>query len=164
MSPGSAGLSTSLIRTAASVSGTSSPGKAPLPVSISYRTQPNPQCRCVYQQLSHAPALGSCKQPYREIIPTPVIIAGHVLVGDALASTLSAETGSKAFASRKSSTLTAPSGRSFMFNGFRSRWMMPCSCAASRASAICLAMGSASSTESVLARCGPPGWAPRPSP
>ena len=30
--------------------------------------------------------------------------------------------------------------------GFRSRWMMPCSCAASSASAICLAIGSASSS------------------
>ena len=30
--------------------------------------------------------------------------------------------------------------------GFRSRWMIPCSCAASSASAICVAMGSASST------------------
>ena len=33
-----------------------------------------------------------------------------------------------------------------MFAGFRSRWMMPCSCAASSASAICLAIGSASSS------------------
>ena len=33
-----------------------------------------------------------------------------------------------------------------MFAGFRSRWMMPCSCAASSASAICRAIGSASST------------------
>ena len=31
-----------------------------------------------------------------------------------------------------------------MFAGFRSRWMMPCSCAASRASAICEAIPSAS--------------------
>ena len=37
-----------------------------------------------------------------------------------------------------------PSARTLMFAGFRSRWMMPCSCAASRASAICFAMGSAS--------------------
>ena len=38
-----------------------------------------------------------------------------------------------------------PSGRTLMFAGFRSRWMMPCSCAASSASAICFAIGSASS-------------------
>ena len=36
--------------------------------------------------------------------------------------------------------------RTLMFAGFRSRWMMPCSCAASSASAICLAIGSASSS------------------
>ena len=33
-----------------------------------------------------------------------------------------------------------------MLAGFRSRWMMPCSCAASSASAICFAIGSASSS------------------
>ena len=33
-----------------------------------------------------------------------------------------------------------------MLAGFRSRWMMPCSCAASSASAICRAIGSASSS------------------
>ena len=33
-----------------------------------------------------------------------------------------------------------------MFAGLRSRWMMPCSCAASSASAICFAIGSASSS------------------
>ena len=35
-----------------------------------------------------------------------------------------------------------------MLAGFRSRWMMPCSCAASSASAICCAIGSASSSGS----------------
>ena len=39
-----------------------------------------------------------------------------------------------------------PSGRTLMFAGFRSRWMIPCSCAASSASAICFAIGSASSS------------------
>ena len=34
-----------------------------------------------------------------------------------------------------------PSGRTLIFAGFRSRWMMPCSCAASSASAICFAIG-----------------------
>ena len=49
-----------------------------------------------------------------------------------------------AFARPKSSTLTVPSGRTLMFAGFRSRWTMPCSCAASSASAICFAMSNAS--------------------
>ena len=34
-----------------------------------------------------------------------------------------------AFASPKSSTFTVPSVASLMLAGFRSRWMMPCSCA-----------------------------------
>jgi len=52
---------------------------------------------------------------------------------------------SASFASPKSSTFTVPSARTLMFAGFRSRWMNPCSCAASSASAICFAIGSASS-------------------
>ena len=48
------------------------------------------------------------------------------------------------FASPKSSTLTTPSGVILMLAGFRSRWTMPFSCAASRASAICRAIASAS--------------------
>ena len=43
-----------------------------------------------------------------------------------------------AFARPKSSTFTVPSARTLMLAGFRSRWTMPCSCAASSASAICL--------------------------
>ena len=54
--------------------------------------------------------------------------------------------GSASFASPKSSTFTTPSGVTLMFAGFRSRWMMPCSCAASSASAIWRAIGSASSS------------------
>ena len=59
---------------------------------------------------------------------------------------LDAPAGSIAFARPKSSTFTVPSARTLMFAGFRSRWMMPCSCAASSASAICFAIGSASSS------------------
>ena len=80
------------------------------------------------------------------IIPTPVIIAGVVIVGDCDTLGDIAPGGSIAFASPKSSTFTVPSGRTLMFAGLRSRWMIPCSCAASSASAICLAIGSASST------------------
>ena len=43
------------------------------------------------------------------------------------------------------------SGRTFTLEGFKSRWMMPCSCAASSASAICFANTSASSGEWVRA-------------
>ena len=57
---------------------------------------------------------------------------------------------SSAFARPKSSTLTVPSGATLMLAGFRSRWMMPCSCAASRASAICVR-----SAAPRRAACGP---------
>src|SRR2546427_6399415 len=50
--------------------------------------------------------------------------------------------GSIAFANPKSSTFTVPSLRTLMFAGFRSRWMIPCSCAASSASAISRAIAS----------------------
>src|SRR5215471_2269023 len=80
------------------------------------------------------------------IIPTPVIIAGVVIVGEFVTPAARLVTGSSAFARPRSRTFTAPSGRTLMFAGFRSRWMMPCSCAASSASAICFAIGSASSS------------------
>ena len=49
-----------------------------------------------------------------------------------------------AFARPKSRTFTTPSGVILIFAGFRSRWTMPFSCAASSASAIWRAMASAS--------------------
>ena len=78
------------------------------------------------------------------IIPA-CVMAGVVIVGDIdrLGDELAA--GSIAFARPKSSTFTVLSPRTLMFAGFRSRWMTPCSCAASSASAICLAIGNASS-------------------
>jgi hypothetical protein len=79
----------------------------------------------------------------------PVISCGEVIVGELVRPAAAACTpliGSIAFASPKSSTFTVPSSRTLMFAGLRSRWMIPCSCAASSASAICLAIGSASST------------------
>ena len=82
----------------------------------------------------------------------PVIRAGDVIVGDAVTSWLPADSGCASLASPKSSTFTTPSARTLMFAGFRSRWMIPCSCAASSASAICLAIGSASSSGMRAAR------------
>ena len=55
--------------------------------------------------------------------------------------------------------------RTLMLAGFRSRWMMPCSCAASSASAIWRAIGSASSSGSgPLRRCARRASALRPAP
>ena len=74
--------------------------------------------------------------------------------------------GSTAFARPKSSTFTVPSLRTLMFAGLRSRWMMPCSCAASSASAICRAIGSASSSGMAprAMRCADRRLRPVPSP
>ena len=71
----------------------------------------------------------------------PAAVAFAPSVGETTASTpaftseLAVE--SRALASPKSNTFTVPSSRTLMFAGFRSRWMIPCSCAASSASAIC---------------------------
>ena len=81
-----------------------------------------------------------------------VVMAGVVIVGD-IDMFGDEGAGSIAFASPKSSTFTVPSSRTLMFAGFRSRWMIRCSCAASSASAICFAIGSASSMGMALARC-----------
>ena len=67
-------------------------------------------------------------------------------------SALDAAAESSAFARPKSNTFTVPSSRTLMLAGFKSRWMIPCSCAASSASAICFAIGSASSSE-IAAAC-----------
>ena len=56
------------------------------------------------------------------IMPTPVIIAGDVIVGDAVTSEGPAVAPTCAsFARPKSRTFTAPSGRTLIFAGFRSR-------------------------------------------
>ena len=75
----------------------------------------------------------------------PPRVATAVTVGESKRSGISASL-TTAFARPKSSTFTVPSGRSLIFAGLRSRWMIPCSWAASRASAICFAIGSASSS------------------
>ena len=69
-------------------------------------------------------------------------------VGDWLRSIATDEPGSpsSALARPKSRSFTVPAGVTFTFAGFRSRWMIPRSWASSRASAICRAMPSASSS------------------
>ena len=81
---------------------------------------------------------------------SPAAVPVWARVGDCERSGALPESGSlapvQALASPKSRTLTLPSGVTLTFAGFRSRWTMPFSWASSRASAICLAMASASST------------------
>jgi hypothetical protein len=62
--------------------------------------------------------------------------AGLVIVGEFVASD-PVGPASFALARPKSSTLTVPSRVTLTFAGFRSRWTIPPSCAASSASAIC---------------------------
>ena len=92
---------------------------------------------------------------------TPIsVMAGEVIVGlfiaypglPAVASPR--EGGAIALAKPKSSTFTVPSDCTLMFAGFKSRRTIPCSCAASRASAICFAMRRLSSPDP-SARGGP---------
>ena len=65
-------------------------------------------------------------------------MARMVNVGELVASDSPAEAGATA-ASPKSSTLITPADVIMMFAGFKSRWVIPFSWAASRASAICFA-------------------------
>ena len=123
----------------------SSPANARLAVSISYSTHPNAQMSARLSTALPRACSGDMYAAVPRIIPA-CVIAGVVIVGACDMPGDIAPVGSSAFARPKSSTFTTPSGRSLMLAGLRSRWMMPCSCAASRASAICLAMGSASST------------------
>ena len=80
----------------------------------------------------------------------PACVIASESVGDrvGLAPGAAVLNSSAVLARPKSSIFTAPAGVILMLAGFRSRWMMPCSCAASRPSAICRAMGRASSSGS----------------
>ena len=79
---------------------------------------------------------------------TPAYVACTDSIGEFIAAEACdpmLDAGAVALARPKSRTFTVPSARTLMFAGLRSRWMIPCSCAASSASAICFAIGSASS-------------------
>ena len=144
-SAGSAVQSGSDLMTSASVSDTSSPSKARRPVSSSNSTHPK-------AQMSARLSTGrprACSGLMYAAVPSSIPIwvsAGLVMVGESDPPDDTAVAGSNAFASPKSRIFTVPSGRCLILAGFRSRWMMPCSCAASRPSVICLAIASVSST------------------
>ena len=67
----------------------------------------------------------------------PATVGEATVVGELCGSPALSREGTEA--KPKSSTFTTPSGVAMMFPGLRSRWVMPFSCAASRASAICRA-------------------------
>ena len=131
---GSALQSGSPRRTPARISVTDSPGNARLPVSISYSTTPNAQ---ISLRLSTA-APRACSGLMYAAVPRmmPARVGDSVVAGDAARSFAE---GSSAFARPKSNTFTTPASVTIMLAGFKSRWMIPFSWAASRASAICLA-------------------------
>ena len=132
------------------ISGTSSPSNARRPASISKSTHPNAQISARLSTVLPRACSGDMYAAVPRIIPACVACSDSVGDIDALAA--AAPTGSIAFARPKSRTFTVPSARTLMLAGFRSRWMMPCSCAASSASAICFAMGNASSSRNRATR------------
>ena len=89
-----------------------------------------PRCPRACRRACPAPARDSCTPPCRGSSPA-CVIAGMVMVGDR-SDRRRRRPASCALARPKSSTFTVPSGRTLMFAGFRSRWMIPCSCAASQ--------------------------------
>jgi hypothetical protein len=140
-SGGSRVQSGSLLMTLASVSPMSSPSKGLRPVSISNSTQPNAQTSL---RLS-ADRPFACSGLMYAAVPMiiPARVDPSVIVGES--SIEAVRSGSMAFARPKSSTLTTPSGVMAMLAGFRSRWTMPLSWAASSASTIWRAMERVSS-------------------
>ena len=119
-SGGKAFQSGSRASTEASTSDTSSPSNARLPVSISNRTHPNAQMSLRLSAARPFACSGLMYAAVPRMIPT-CVIAGLVIVGEAVASALIADVGSSAFANPKSSTFTVPSGRTLILAGLRSR-------------------------------------------
>ena len=119
-----------------------SPSNALRPDSISNSTAPKAQTSV--RRSTTLPRACSGDMYAAVPITTPARVAAAVIVGECVASGEDRST-VIAFARPKSRTLTLPSGRSLTLAGFRSRWTIPFSCAASSASAIWRAMPSASS-------------------
>ena len=124
----------SAMSTAAKISVTVSPPMARRLVRTSYSTHPNDQ---ISVRVSSASPRTCSGLMYGTVpITTPGCVAAAVTVSV----TPPADVAScfNSFASPKSSTFTLPSAPSLTLPGFRSRCMIPFSCADSSASAICL--------------------------
>ena len=137
---GSASQSARCVITNASVSDTSSPlERAPAGEHLVEHAAERPDVGRACRPPCRAPVRDSCRRPCRGSRRACVARqARDRRRVDRLAG--ARDSPASAFARPKSSTLTVPSGRSLMLAGFRSRWTMPCSCAASSASAICRAI------------------------
>ena len=85
-----------------------------------------PDVRCACPPGLGSPAPGAIYAAMPRIMPTPVVIAGEVIVGEfgRISGALLAAR-SSAFARPKSRTFTVPSARTLIFAGLRSRWMIP---------------------------------------
>ena len=137
VSAGNRVQSGSLFSTAPRMSCTSSPSNAARPVSISYSTHPNAKMSVRLSTVRPFACSGDMYAAVPRI--TPAFVAAMLSVGDCERLAFDGSV-SNAFASPKSSTFTFPSGVIFTLAGFRSRWMIPFSCAASSASQICFAI------------------------
>jgi hypothetical protein len=109
------------------ISVTSSPPNARRPTNISNSTQPNDHTSV---RSSTGLPLACSGDMYAAVPRTmPCMVpAGDVSVGEFIGSAVGSLTrpvASIALASPKSRTFTVPSGRTLMFAGFRSRWMIP---------------------------------------
>src|SRR5262245_11788247 len=122
-SAGSAVQSGSPLMTDANTTATSSPPNAGLAVSISNSTQPKAQMSTRLSTALPRACSGAMYAAVPSNTPTPVTIAGEVIVGDIdngdgpVAGAIDV---SASLAKPKSSTLTVPSGRTLIFAGFRS--------------------------------------------
>src|SRR5215510_14539895 len=110
--------------TAASVSDTSLPSNARLPVSISNSTHPNAQMSLRLSAGRPFACSGDIYAAVPRRTPTPLMSAGDVIVGDndnGDGLVPAAADDSASLAKPKSSTFTELSGFTLMFAGFRSR-------------------------------------------
>ena len=125
---GTAPKSGSLVSTDAIASDPVAPPNNCLPVSISHNTTPNAQ---ISARLSTTcpRACSGAMYPAVPITRPGCVLVRVVAFGSGVAAPI--------FASPKSSTFTTPCGVTLIFAGFRSRCVIPFSCAASNASAIC---------------------------
>ena len=131
---------------AASVSVTVSPANGRRPVNISQNTTPNAQTSDRLSTGRPRACSGLIYAAVPRITPCTVI-AGDIIVGEFIRSAFD-PLASNVFASPKSRILIWPSAATITLAGFRSRWTMPFSCAASRPSAICRAIEMTSGSSS----------------
>ena len=95
--------------------------RRPCPLASRKGRSQTPRCPRACRPACRVPAPGSCTPRCRAARPTPVSIAGDVIVGDWVTLGDMAPGGSNALAKPKSSTFTVPSDRTLMLAGFRSR-------------------------------------------